>query len=58
MATTDSTLIVTLPRWRMRVVRAHSCLLRVAVRFGMPVERALERIESAALWAVRGAKVR
>ena len=58
MATTDSRVIVTIPGWRMRVVRAHACLMHAAVRLGMPVERATKSVESAVLWAVRGAKVR
>ena len=57
MAPKTVTVTITLPRWRLFVVKWHGSLLRMLVRFGMPRARAVERIKSTTLWAVRGAKV-
>ena len=51
------TVTITIPRWRIFVVKWYGCHLRMLVMFGMPVSCAADRIDLAKLWLVRGAKV-
>ena len=56
---TEQTCVVTitLPRWRIFVVKWYGYHLRLLVMFGMPGSCAVERLYSAGQWALRGAKV-
>ena len=58
MAPTTLTATITIQRWRRIVVLAYACLLHSLEMLGMSEERANKHFCAAALWAVRGAKVR